>query len=113
MTLYTHRHVKRGTRYVVVGEARAQCSTVPIQDGDMLTLYRGEDGVYGVRPPVEFNDGRFVEIFEEDGVPTMEQLRTQVHLLELSQSALLNKLKRVRAVSRSRLMRLRKNGRLT
>lgn len=113
MTIYTHRHVKRGTRYHVIGQARAQCSTTPIRDGDMLTLYQGEDGVYSVRPPAEFSDGRFVEISEDDGLPTVEQLRTQIHLLELSQSALLNKLKRVRAVSRSRLMRLRKNGRLT
>lgn len=59
---WTHLHLKRGTRYKVVGQARAQCSTMPIQDGDMLTLYVGEDGVYSVRHPAEFGDGRFQEL---------------------------------------------------
>jgi hypothetical protein len=56
---FTHRHLGRGTKYKVVGMARAQCSVEPIKDGDMLMLYVGEDGVYSVRPPAEFNDGRF------------------------------------------------------
>lgn len=62
---YTHRHLKRGTKYKIVGQARAQCSTLPINDGDMLTLYIGEDGVYSVRPPAEFADGRFERIVNE------------------------------------------------
>lgn len=53
------QHKKRGSYYIVVGAARLQFSTVMPQDGDMLTLYRGEDGVYSVRLPEEFNDGRF------------------------------------------------------
>jgi hypothetical protein len=56
---WTHLHLGRGTRYKVIGEARAQCNDVPVKDGDMLVLYRGEDGIYSVRPPEEFNDGRF------------------------------------------------------
>lgn len=56
-----YRHKKRGSNYVVVGEARLQFSA-PLADGDMLVLYRGEDGVYSVRHPQEFNDGRFVHI---------------------------------------------------
>ena len=58
----THRHLKRGTTYRVLGEARAQCSTRPIVDGEMLVLYRGEDGVASVRVRDEFEDGRFEEI---------------------------------------------------
>jgi hypothetical protein len=63
---WTHHHIKRGTKYKIVGQARAQCSVEPIKDGDMLTLYIGEDGVYSVRPPAEFNDGRFERINDPD-----------------------------------------------
>lgn len=60
-------HLKRGSNYTVVGEARLQCSSAwAINDGDMLTLYRGEDDVYSVRHPSEFNDGRFVPITKEN-----------------------------------------------
>lgn len=69
---WTHLHKKRGSRYKVVGMARAQCSTIPINDGDMLTLYRGEDGVYSVRPPAEFADGRFERIVSN--MPSYDKL---------------------------------------
>ena len=59
-------HKKRGSNYTVVGAARLQFSTTMPKDGDMLTLYRGDDGVYSVRAPEEFNDGRFVEITKEN-----------------------------------------------
>lgn len=53
-------HKERGTTYEIVGEARLQCSTKQLSDGDMLVLYRDtETGHYSVRDPDEFNDGRF------------------------------------------------------
>lgn len=55
-------HNKRGTTYTVVGSARLQYSGVAPKDGDMLTLYLSDDGVYSVRAPEEFNDGRFTAI---------------------------------------------------
>lgn len=54
-------HKKRGSNYIVVDEARVQFSK-PIKDGDMLTLYMGQDGTYSVRHPDEFLDGRFEKI---------------------------------------------------
>lgn len=59
-------HKKRGSNYTVIGEARLQCSNKLPVDGDMLVLYRGDDGVYSVRDPDEFDDGRFVEITKEN-----------------------------------------------
>jgi len=76
----THRHVKRGSEYRVIGEAEAQVSTgvcVPffeeggarqpsndwwerdVKDGDRLTVYQGTDGKLWVRFSDEFNDERF------------------------------------------------------
>jgi len=60
--IFTHRHKKRGSSYKVVGEARLQFSVTIPQDGDMLVLYQGEDGVFSVRHPTEFNDGRFEKL---------------------------------------------------
>lgn len=57
-------HKKRGSNYTVVGAARLQFSTTMPKDGDMLTLYRGDDGAYSVRAPDEFNDGRFEPLKE-------------------------------------------------
>ncbi len=59
-------HKKRGSNYTVIGAARLQFSTRLPEDGDMLTLYRGDDGTYSVRAPEEFNDGRFIEITKEN-----------------------------------------------
>lgn len=68
----THRHVKRGSVYRVLGEAKAQVSTGTISDismnghrarvlreGDRLTVYRADDGSLWVRFSEEFADGRF------------------------------------------------------
>lgn len=63
---FTHHHKARGTVYRIIGQARAQCSIIPIKDGDMLTLYQGEDGIFSVRHPDEFNDGRFERIIRTD-----------------------------------------------
>ena len=66
---WTHHHTKRGTKYKVVGQVRAQCSIMPINDGDMLMLFIGEDGVYSARHPSEFNDGRFERITRPESPP--------------------------------------------
>lgn len=72
----THRHKKRGSTYRVIGEAEAQVSkggwkfptkdgiqyVRPIQDGDRITIYQGEDGKLWARFTDEFNDGRFEAI---------------------------------------------------
>lgn len=58
----THRHVKRGTDYMVIAEGRAQFATGPhgrYMDDRAVTIYRGEDGAWWARPTGEFNDGRF------------------------------------------------------
>lgn len=57
----THKHVKRGTNYQVIGDVVMQCE-VPDFDNKRLVLYRDEDGKYWCRAPREFNDGRFEEI---------------------------------------------------
>lgn len=56
-----YRHKVRGTTYeVITTDARAQCSTGPIQDMDDVFVYRDVDtGKYSVRKPGEFLDGRF------------------------------------------------------
>lgn len=52
------RHKKRGSTYTVVGTAEVQSSN-PVNEGDRLVVYRGEDGRLWARPVDEFTDGRF------------------------------------------------------
>jgi hypothetical protein len=65
-----YQHKARGTFYQVIAEARFNTTAPNVKewrgpvDGDMLTLYRGQDGVYSVRAIDEFNDGRFVKVRE-------------------------------------------------
>ena len=54
----THRHVKRGTEYEVIGNASVQAGSL-IHENDILVVYRGHDGKLWARPAHEFNDGRF------------------------------------------------------
>ena len=54
----THRHTKRGTTYVIVGQALLQASE-PVSENTILTVYRGENGDLWCRPIREFDDGRF------------------------------------------------------
>lgn len=74
---FTHLHLKRQTKYRVIGDVRLQISSLLLPDGKggtigdihdldgmMFTLYQGEDGVYSARHPAEFNDGRFQEIVD-------------------------------------------------
>lgn len=56
------QHVKRGTTYEEIGQARVQ-SDHPIKEGDLVVVYRAEiAGVLWVRPYDEFHDGRFKKI---------------------------------------------------
>ena len=60
----THQHVKRGSRYQVVGEASLQTSTGGLSDGALMVVYRASDGRFWVRLKDEF-DGRFVALQEQ------------------------------------------------
>lgn len=55
----THRHVKRGSEYEVLGTARLQIGTHPDLDYAVLTVYRDQQDQTWARPIKEFNDGRF------------------------------------------------------
>lgn len=52
------RHLKKGSLYFEIGTAIVQTYHT-ISDEDVLTLYRGQDGQWFVRPPQEMTDGRF------------------------------------------------------
>lgn len=54
----THRHVKRGTEYQILGRAVVQTAT-PLEDEEYAIVYRDEGGTLWVRCADEFNDGRF------------------------------------------------------
>jgi hypothetical protein len=56
------RHLKRGTEYVEITRAKAQCATGPIYEGDVCVVYRGDAGEDHIRKDTEFEDGRFEEI---------------------------------------------------
>ena len=67
------QHVKRGTTYTVVGEAKLQ-SSGSIAEGAMLTVYRDvNSGALWVRPTDEFRDGRFVTL--SDPAPPLDTER--------------------------------------
>lgn len=55
------KHVARGSTYTVLGGAEVQ-SAMPINEGDMLMVYRGDDGRLWARPMPEFGDGRFIPL---------------------------------------------------
>jgi hypothetical protein len=61
----THRHVKRGTLYEVVGYGLAQTTDVIIDD-EHVVIYRSvggdRDGSLWIRPTTEFEDGRFEKL---------------------------------------------------
>ncbi len=77
----THRHIKRGSEYTLVGIGKMQsdhwvdgATIKPVSAGGQLTIaasqidmrevaiYRGKDGDLWVRPREEFDDGRFVSL---------------------------------------------------
>lgn len=57
----THRHLKRGSSYQVIGSAVLQTAE-PIHDAHAMTVYVSENGALWVRPTTEFNDDRFEQI---------------------------------------------------
>lgn len=60
------RHRQRGTTYEAVGLAAVQAATtVPIGEGTVMVIYRGEDGQLHARRLGEFMDGRFERVTEE------------------------------------------------
>lgn len=72
----THRHVKSGGEYMLLGSGRMQSGMwFEQKDGDidrpsslepidmhLVAIYRGADGNLWARPREEFDDGRFVLI---------------------------------------------------
>lgn len=59
----THRHVKRGSDYQAMGTAHVQISTDdPIQEDDVLMIYRDKAGQLWARRDSEFFDGRFAPL---------------------------------------------------
>lgn len=59
------KHKERGTTYERIGGALVQNSGGGrICEGDVLTVYRGEDGQLWARPSHEFHDGRFERVTE-------------------------------------------------
>jgi hypothetical protein len=57
----THRHIKRGTTYRVIGNGSLQTNSA-LYDGQALVIYEGESGELWARPGAEFHDGRFEKI---------------------------------------------------
>lgn len=57
----THRHVKRGSSYQLIGLGSLQTAT-PCHETAVLAIYRDATGKYWLRPHDEFNDGRFEEV---------------------------------------------------
>ena len=56
------QHVKRGTKYTEFCRAEMQIGDVQPVDGEVMVVYRGDDGHWCVRRSGEFEDGRFVEL---------------------------------------------------
>ena len=60
-----YRHKKRGSTYQVIGIGDLQ-SSIPIEEGTKLVLYKcEEDDRIWVRPAIEFFDGRFEKLEDE------------------------------------------------
>lgn len=53
------RHKKRGTIYTEVCRAELRAATRNPEEGELMIVYRGEDGNVWVRAAGEFKDGRF------------------------------------------------------
>lgn len=55
-----YRHRKRGTEYEVIATAQLQDARGDrVPEGDLLVIYRGDDGRCWARRWSEFGDGRF------------------------------------------------------
>lgn len=62
----THRHVKRGTDYQVIGSASLQAGQ-QVGEAATLVIYRDAKGRLWARPEVEFDDGRFEPVPAAEG----------------------------------------------
>lgn len=58
------RHVARGTEYEVIeaGVELQDARGAGVEEGALLTIYRGDDGNLWARRASEFGDGRFVPV---------------------------------------------------
>lgn len=57
------RHRKRGSVYEIVAAQALVQTEAPLLDNEIVTVYRDvKTGVYAVRPPEEFMDGRFEKL---------------------------------------------------
>lgn len=63
----THRHVKTGGEYMLVGSAFVQ-TRMPLTDGTIVMIYEAANGRLFVRPRSEFYDGRFKTLKEPSDV---------------------------------------------
>jgi hypothetical protein len=64
----THRHVKRGSTYRLLGKVQVQApSDDPLTDYELAYLYQSADGQLWVRRCSEFDDGRF------EAIPTRKE----------------------------------------
>lgn len=71
------RHSKRGSTYVVLGDAEVQAKGMVIE-GEVVTVYRCEsDGLLWVRPRDEFNDGRFEDLEKISSETTLQRPEEQ------------------------------------
>lgn len=76
-----YRHKARGTQYVIVGSAELQAAE-PVEEGAILTVYRGDDGKLWARRAREFGDGRF-ERLDTPPMTTPQGLAAQIEALAL------------------------------
>lgn len=68
----THRHVKRGSDYMVLGTGYIQTDE-PLFDSDAVVIYRAEDGSLWARKYSEFKDGRFQPLPQEANPPPVQR----------------------------------------
>ncbi len=74
------RHLKRGSIYQVLRRDGEVQSKRPIEEGDKLVTYIGQDGRVWHRPPEEFDDGRFQQL-EPHEIPACDDLENFVALI--------------------------------
>lgn len=63
------RHKKRDSVYMELCRAELQ-SSMPLDEGDTMVVYSGEDGKFWTRPEDEFDDGRFERVGDPMTEPT-------------------------------------------
>jgi hypothetical protein len=66
----THRHVKRGGLYRVLGGAKLQTAEA-LSDDTYLIIYQDERGLLWARPQPEFSDGRFERLTPDVPAPPL------------------------------------------